>query len=175
MTVNLTRRLFLRATAGAATLVLLNLRYAVPAAGDSRAGGAAPFKPHDGVDYRGYEDIYREQWTWDRVVKGTHYANCGYQRCAWNVYVKDGVVWREEQVAAYPQTNAELPDFNPRGCQKGACYSDRMYDPSRLTVPLKRVGARGEGDVLPAARLNSRRRPAGRHSREIDVDEHRDH
>ncbi len=82
------------------------------------------------------------------MVKGTHYANCGYQRCAWNVYVKDGIVWREEQVAAYPQTNPEVPDFNPRGCQKGACYSDRMYDQSRLTVPLKRKGARGEGKWL---------------------------
>ena len=79
------------------------------------------------------------------MTKGTHYANCGYQRCAWNVYVKDGIVWREEQLATYEQTNAALPDFNPRGCQKGACYSDRMYDRSRLTAPLKRAGERGEG------------------------------
>ncbi|MBT4518447.1 MAG: molybdopterin-dependent oxidoreductase, partial [Halieaceae bacterium] len=43
------------------------------------------------------------------------------------------------------QTNPDVPDFNPRGCQKGACYSDRMYDQSRLTVPLKRIGKRGEG------------------------------
>ncbi|UCE86940.1 MAG: molybdopterin-dependent oxidoreductase, partial [Deltaproteobacteria bacterium] len=61
------------------------------------------------------------------------------------VYVKDGVVFREEQAATYPQTNAEVPDFNPRGCQKGACYSQRMYDAARLRHPLKRVGARGEG------------------------------
>jgi len=97
------------------------------------------------VSYGSLGDLYRTKWTWDRVVKGTHYANCGYQRCAWNVYVKDGVVWREEQVAAYEQTNSDVPDFNPRGCQKGACYSDRMYDQSRLTVPLKRIGKRGEG------------------------------
>ncbi|MBW2291837.1 MAG: hypothetical protein JRG94_05950, partial [Deltaproteobacteria bacterium] len=50
------------------------------------------------VSYGSLGDLYRTKWTWDRVVKGTHYANCGYQRCAWNVYVKDGVVWREEQV-----------------------------------------------------------------------------
>jgi len=97
------------------------------------------------IDYLGFEDIYRKKWTWDRVVKGTHYANCGYQRCAWNVYVKEGLVWREEQLASYEQTNSDLPDFNPRGCQKGACYSDRMLDRSRLTVPLKRAGKRGEG------------------------------
>ncbi len=98
------------------------------------------------VDYRGFEDVYRERWAWDRVAKGTHLVNCVYQRnCSWNVYVKDNIVWREEQLATYPRTNADVPDFNPRGCQKGACYSHRMYDPSRLTVPLKRVGKRGEG------------------------------
>ena len=72
--------------------------------------------------------------------------NCWYQaHCNWNVYVKDGVVFREEQVAAYPRTNADVPDFNPRGCQKGACYSQRMYDAGRLQYPLKRAGERGEG------------------------------
>jgi hypothetical protein len=98
------------------------------------------------LEYRDFKDLYRNRWTWDRVAKGTHYVNCVYQRnCCWHVYVKDGLVWREEQFAGYPQTNPDVPDFNPRGCQKGACYSDRMYDASRLTVPLKRVGERGEG------------------------------
>ena len=141
MTRTLTRRGFLQATGGALALTLLHLRF---------SGVAESAQPpiRDGladVSYRGFEDIYRKQWTWDRVAKGSHHSNCGFQRCAWNVYVKDGVVWREEQLAAYERTNPDLPDFNPRGCQKGACYSDRMYDQSRLTVPLKRVGKRGEG------------------------------
>jgi DMSO reductase family type II enzyme molybdopterin subunit len=90
--------------------------------------------------------VYRARWTWDRVAKGTHYVNCWYQRgCSWDVYVKEGLVFREEQSGTYPQTNPEVPDFNPRGCQKGACYSQRMYDPGRLRHPLRRVGARGEG------------------------------
>jgi DMSO reductase family type II enzyme molybdopterin subunit len=144
MSANLTRRDFLRATAGTATLALCHLSYR-DLAGAAAAEQAAARGGTAGLDYRSFEDVYRQQWTWDRVAKGTHYANCGYQRCAWNVYVKDGLVWREEQVAAYPQTNADLPDFNPRGCQKGACYSDRMYDKSRLTAPLKRVGERGKG------------------------------
>ncbi|MDX1648772.1 MAG: molybdopterin-dependent oxidoreductase, partial [Myxococcota bacterium] len=38
-----------------------------------------------------------------------------------------------------------VPDFNPRGCQKGACFSERMYDPARVRHPLKRVGPRGSG------------------------------
>ncbi len=114
---------------------------------DKGANGAL-----NGVDeastlvYRNYLEVYREKWTWDRVARGTHYVNCAYQRgCAWNVYVKDGIVWREEQLGEYPQTNRDVPDYNPRGCQKGACYSARMYDPTRLTYPLKRVGKRGKG------------------------------
>jgi anaerobic selenocysteine-containing dehydrogenase len=140
----LTRRDFLRVGAGTATLTLFHLGLHPAAAGvPARPGGSRGSSTSPG--YTGYEDLYRRRWTWDRVVRGTHLSNCGYQRCAWNVYVKEGMVWREEQVAAYPQTNPDVPDFNPRGCQKGACYSDRMYDQARLRVPLKRVGKRGEG------------------------------
>jgi DMSO reductase family type II enzyme molybdopterin subunit len=134
--IRLTRRGFLQATASTAALTLLNLRFS------GVAEGAVPAD----VSYLGAEDVYRKQWTWDSISKGTHYVNCWYQaHCSWNVYVKDGVVFREEQVAAYPRTNADVPDFNPRGCQKGACYSQRIYDAGRLRYPLKRAGERGEG------------------------------
>jgi len=89
---------------------------------------------------------YRERWQWDRVVKATHLLNCWYQRsCAYNVYVRDGVALWEEQTGQYPRTNGEVPDFNPRGCEKGACYALQTYHPARLRQPLKRAGARGEG------------------------------
>jgi len=95
--------------------------------------------------YRSWEGIYREKWTWDRVVKGTcNRADC-ISACSLNLFVKDGIVWREEQNAIFAQTNASVPDFNPRGCQKGICYSDLMYDPTRIKYPLRRVGARGAG------------------------------
>ena len=96
--------------------------------------------------YRSWEDIYRRKWSWDRVARGTHYVNCWYQSsCAFDLYVKDGVVVREEQAAQYPRIESETPDFNPRGCQKGSCYSRRMYSSSRVKYPLKRAGKRGEG------------------------------
>jgi DMSO reductase family type II enzyme molybdopterin subunit len=96
--------------------------------------------------YGDWRDVYRERWAWDKVVRSSHWVNCWYQaHCAWNVYVKDGMVWREEQAADYPQTNAHVPDFNPRGCQKGACFSERMYDPARIRYPMKRAGPRGSG------------------------------
>ncbi|NIB41501.1 molybdopterin-dependent oxidoreductase [Pseudomaricurvus alkylphenolicus] len=94
--------------------------------------------------YQSYKDLWREQWRWDKVVRGTHLINCWYQAaCSWDVYVRDGLVYREEQAAEYPQTNADVPDFNPRGCQKGCSFSQRIYDPTRIRYPLKRVGERG--------------------------------
>ncbi len=143
---SLTRRHFLHGVGAAGlTLSLGHLSWragAVTAATRAPAAAGPPQVP----SYRGWEDVFREKWVWDKIAKGTHYVNCWYQaHCSWNVYVKDGVVFREEQVAAYPRTNAHVPDFNPRGCQKGACYSQRMYDTGRLQYPLKRAGKRGEG------------------------------
>ncbi|MEE9281057.1 MAG: molybdopterin-dependent oxidoreductase [Myxococcota bacterium] len=130
------RRTFLRAGASGLVLALCRLQ---PVAASAAELAAAPV-------YEDWRDIYRARWTWDRVVRSTHFVNCWYQAaCAWNVYVKDGIVWREEQAADYPQTRPEVPDFNPRGCQKGACFSERMYDPARLRYPLRRVGPRGSG------------------------------
>ncbi len=99
-----------------------------------------PFQP-----YGNWQDLYREKWQWDKVVRGAHHViNC-VSACPFNVYVKDGIVWREEQNAVMHARNDKYPDFNPRGCQKGVCYSQLMYSPSRLQYPLKRVGPRGGG------------------------------
>ncbi len=142
------RRKFIVAGA-AGTVVLaggtLVLRTLTPSRPDPPAtGGHTAAVPIP--EYSDWHDIYRQRWTWDKVVRSSHFVNCWYQaHCAWNVYVKEGLVWREEQVAEYPQTNAEVPDPNPRGCQKGACFSERMYDPGRVRYPLKRVGERGSG------------------------------
>lgn len=139
----LTRRNFLIGAGSAGALALVNLRFC---SDGGEKINTTVFEKIKKISYGDFSDIYREKWTWDSVSKGTHYSNCGYQRCAWNVYVKEGIVWREEQAADYEQVRDDLPDFNPRGCQKGACYSDRMYDQSRLTTPLKRIGERGEGN-----------------------------
>jgi DMSO reductase family type II enzyme molybdopterin subunit len=151
----LTRRDFLRST-GAATLVL-SLDYLTPLGCGGPEPTAPPVQPGAQAgptplprlpvaDYRQWEDLYRSQWTWDKVGRSSHFVNCWYQsHCAWDVYVKDGLVWREEQAADYPRVRADTPDFNPRGCQKGGCYSARMYDGTRVKYPLKRVGPRGGG------------------------------
>jgi DMSO reductase family type II enzyme molybdopterin subunit len=108
-------------------------------------------QPRDGTAGEGANysvgNLQRKFMDWDRVVKSSHPTNCWYQRaCNFNLYVKDGIVLREEQVGNYPPPNdASVPDPNPRGCQKGVCYAQRMYDPTRIKYPLKRVGERGQG------------------------------
>jgi len=137
-----TRRSFLK-LAGAAGLAATGLplfHFRTDARAAALAGGSRA-TPKLG----NWEDLYRQRWTWDSVTKGSHgWANCR-SMCAWDLFVKDGIVVREEQSATYEASEPGVPDFNPRGCQKGACYTDVMYGPSRLTVPMKRVGERGSG------------------------------
>jgi len=134
----LTRRRFLQASA--ASVVVLGLGRLSPTAVAAASPGIAGFG-----EYRDWRDVYRARWRWDRVARGTHTnANC-VSSCAWNLYVREGIVWREEQSSPYVASNASLPDWNPRGCQKGASCSDMMQSTSRLQHPLKRVGPRGGG------------------------------
>ena len=96
-------------------------------------------------EYRGWETLYHDIWTWDSVARSTHGVNCTGS-CSWNVYVKDGLIMREEQAADYPDIDPALPSLNPRGCNKGACYTaEYVNGDRRIKYPLKRVGARGSG------------------------------
>ncbi|MFI5175093.1 MAG: molybdopterin-dependent oxidoreductase [Terriglobia bacterium] len=136
------RRDFVRAAAlGTAALWLPGCRRSEPPKLSSLTG---EFDPLRSYPYRGWEDFYRKQWTWDKVVRSTHSANCTGS-CSWKVYVRDGVMVREEQSADYPRISEDLPDYNPRGCQKGGCFVEYVYSPQRLRYPLIRTGARGEG------------------------------
>ncbi|MEE9510514.1 MAG: hypothetical protein V3V79_00230, partial [Gammaproteobacteria bacterium] len=64
-----TRRAFLSGSGALA----LTLRYGVAPAQDSGAG-----------QYRRWEDLMRNKWTWDRVVRGSRGINCT-GHCAFNV------------------------------------------------------------------------------------------
>ncbi len=100
-----------------------------------------PFK----YPYRGWESFYRNQWEWDHVARSTHSVNCTGS-CSWLVYSKDGIIIREEQAADYELVQRGMPDYNPRGCNKGACYSvEYIYGDRRIKYPLIRAGKRGEG------------------------------
>jgi DMSO reductase family type II enzyme molybdopterin subunit len=124
------RRQFIVGTAAAG----LTLKYANPAL--AQAQGQEP--------YGAWEDLMREKWTWDKVAHSTHGTNCT-GNCAFNVYVKDGIVWREEQQGEYGKSAPDVPDYGPRGCQKGLRHAKYMYGNQRILYPMKRVGERGEG------------------------------
>ena len=84
---------------------------------------------------------------WDRVVKVTCHNNCSYQKpCILNAYVKDGMLVRVEQSNTHPHSSdPDVPEWEPRGCQKGLVMPQRSYDATRILYPFKRVGERGEG------------------------------
>ena len=94
--------------------------------------------------YRGWEDLMRNKWTWDRVVRGSRGINCT-GHCAFNLYVRNGIVWREEQQGEYGASGDDVPDYGPRGCQKGLRQAKQMYGKQRVLYPMKRLGERGEG------------------------------
>jgi DMSO reductase family type II enzyme molybdopterin subunit len=147
----LSRRSFLHsAGAAAVTLTLANLQFGCEPAEKSTPEaapepGKVPPPKLSLPDYRQWEDLYRQKWTWDRIVKGTHLRTNCIAACSWNLFVKDGIVWREEQNTIYKPSHPTVPDMNPRGCQKGNCYSQLMYEPSRIKYPLRRQGERGSG------------------------------
>ena len=88
---------------------------------------------------------YREKWSWDSVTWGSHSVDCYPGGCPFRVYTKDGRIVREEQAGILSPVEPGIPDMNPMGCQKGACWSHCHYSPDRVTKPLKRVGERGKG------------------------------
>jgi nitrate reductase alpha subunit len=86
---------------------------------------------------RDWEDVYRRRWRHDKVVRSTHGVNCTGS-CSWNIYVKDGMVTWEGQRTDYPSTGPDMPDFEPRGCPRGASFSWYLYSPLRVKVPYIR-------------------------------------
>src|SRR3974377_1329759 len=75
---------------------------------------------------REWEEFYRRRWQHDRIVRSTHGVNCTGS-CSWNVYVKDGIVAWETQKVDYPGCGPDMPEYEPRGCPRGATFSWSLY------------------------------------------------
>ncbi len=86
---------------------------------------------------RDWENVYRNRWQYDKVVRSTHGVNCTGS-CSWNIYVKNGIVTWEGQNLNYPSTGPDMPDFEPRGCPRGASFSWYIYSPLRVKYPYVR-------------------------------------
>ncbi|SMO60749.1 nitrate reductase subunit alpha [Melghirimyces algeriensis] len=106
---------------------------------------------------RNWEEVYRRRWQHDKVVRSTHGVNCTGS-CSWNIYVKDGLVTWEGQRTDYPSTGPDMPDFEPRGCPRGASFSWYLYSPLRVKYPyirgclleMFREGMEKKGDPVKA-------------------------
>ncbi len=86
---------------------------------------------------RDWERSYRGRWQHDKIVRSTHGVNCTGS-CSWNVYVKEGLITWESQAVDYPSTGPEMPEYEPRGCPRGASFSWYTYSPLRLKYPYVR-------------------------------------
>ena len=86
---------------------------------------------------RKWESAYRNRWQHDKIVRSTHGVNCT-GGCSWKILVKNGLVAWEMQQTDYPRTRDDLPNHEPRGCQRGASFSWYLYSPHRIKHPLIR-------------------------------------
>ncbi len=86
---------------------------------------------------RSWEEFYRNRWQYDKIVRSTHGVNCT-GGCSWQIHVKDGIVTWEMQGLDYPQLEAGIPPYEPRGCQRGISYSWYLYSPLRVKYPYIR-------------------------------------
>ncbi|MFJ3812210.1 hypothetical protein ACIPWE_38345 [Streptomyces sp. NPDC090073] len=78
--------------------------------------------------------FYRDRWSHDKVVHSTHGVNCTGS-CRWKVYVKDGIITWETQETDYPSVGPDRPEYEPRGCPRGAAFSWCTYSPTRVRHP----------------------------------------
>ena len=83
------------------------------------------------------DDFYRDRWSHDKVVRSTHGVNCTGS-CSWKVYVKDGIITWETQQTDYPSVGPDSPEYEPRGCPRGAAFSWYTYSPTRVRYPYVR-------------------------------------
>lgn len=73
-----------------------------------------------------------------QTIKGCCPLDCP-DTCAWVAHVEDGRVTRVKGDKDHPMTRGVL-------CAKVNDYPNRTYAPDRLLYPLRRVGAKGDGD-----------------------------
>ncbi|WP_280358349.1 nitrate reductase subunit alpha [Nocardia otitidiscaviarum] len=89
------------------------------------------------VGGRDADEFYRDRWAHDKVVRSTHGVNCTGS-CSWKIYVSDGVITWESQQTDYPSVGADKPEYEPRGCPRGASFSWYTYSPARVRYPYVR-------------------------------------
>jgi len=77
----------------------------------------------------------------ETIVNSAGSHNCG-GRCILKVHVKGGTITR---ISTDPKVDGP-GDLALKACLRCRSYRDRLYHPDRLKYPMKRTGARGEGN-----------------------------
>jgi len=103
----------------------------------TRAEVGADLRTLHQIGGRSADDFYRDRWSHDKVVRSTHGVNCTGS-CSWKVYVKDGIITWEAQQTDYPSVGPDRPEYEPRGCPRGAAFSWYTYSPTRVRYPYVR-------------------------------------
>lgn len=74
-----------------------------------------------------------------KVIRTTDSPNCT-SACGWLATVVNGNIIDVKQAADY-----DNPEYNPRGCLRGAMMPNLIYSQDRIRTPLIRIGSRGSG------------------------------
>jgi len=93
---------------------------------------------------RGWEKVYRDQYHYDSSFTFVCAPNCTHN-CRLRAFVRNGIVMRTEQnydgqAVGDLNGNHSTNAWNPRGCNKGATLTRRIYGPYRLKQPMIRAG-----------------------------------
>jgi hypothetical protein len=106
------------------------------------------------------DEFHRERWRHDNVVRSTHGVNCTGS-CSWRVYVKDGIITWETQAVDHPSIGPSSPEYERRGCPRGASFSSYSHSLTLLLAPLPaRASAEGPnvyGESVSAFTIGSLR------------------
>ncbi len=138
----LTRRTFMKVAGGVTAAVSIPMRNAL--AFKSLKPAVEVDNPLDSYPDRNWEDVYRNQYKYDRSFPFVCSPNDTHQ-CRVRAFVRNGVVIRVEQDYEhqdYGDLEGRKPQrsWNPRMCLKGFTFFRRVYGPHRLRFPLLRKG-----------------------------------
>ena len=84
------------------------------------------------------DDFYRDRWSHDKVVRSTHGVNCT------GLLLVEGLRQGRDHHLGDPADRLPLgrartrPEYEPRGCPRGAAFSWYTYSPTRVRYPYVR-------------------------------------
>ncbi|MCG3201265.1 MAG: Nitrate reductase [Gammaproteobacteria bacterium] len=139
-----TRRQFLKRTGALAGGALAGLTGDLAFAGQALAPVPDIVNPLEYYPDRGWEEVYRDQYRYDRSFTYICAPNDTHM-CRVRAFVRNGVIVRIEQNYDHQKYkdlygNQATQAWNPRMCLKGFTMHRRVYGPYRAKGPMLRKG-----------------------------------